>query len=573
MRTHHAERPGVDAAEKHVAIAVSLLLAGAAAWGDGGAVHVDDFGAFPDDGRCDMKAIDAAVRTAMLSNRSPVVFAAGTYLLATPASPSTRDGFYIGIRQATNLALVGQTNAGGRPATRIERAIPPGNDVAVPSQIRIDRSAGISIRNLILANTPPLGTTARVISVDKERDAVDVEVLEGQPAYDGMRAASAHAWDLATGKLRRFGTTPTEATLTIGTKVEAYWKAVPGAGARRLRMTGAGFAAKVAAGDGITWHRRADGEGQQISAMYSSDLVFENLDMPNAFNIGMLAGYNRNLTLRRIRFDPENGNLAVGARDGLHLSNTAGDLLVEDCHFKGLRMDPLVIRRTFGRIAAIEADGRVFIAPAYRVPAGDSIRFWAGREPADRAVRTCAPVRGRGLAYTFAGPLPDGVTTGTPVSFLTHSLSTGVVRNCVFEDNFGSAIVNFEENVTVERCTFDNNAYQVKYGPNAESGGFTRNNIFRDNLCKDVPWIDIARRDRPAALLIHSISRYFRNPIYNGPVEITGNVFRNPHALPNAAAIDIRNARSVAVHANTFEGFATPVLVDPRTTAEVRIGR
>lgn len=552
-------------------LVVSSLLAATAARAGGGAVHVADFGAVPDDGRCDAKAIDAAIHAAAISNRSCVVFAAGTYLLSTPIAPGTREGFHIGILQTTNLALVGQTHAGGRPATRIERAIPPGNDVQVPSQIRIDGSSGIAIRNLVLANNPPLGSTAKVIAADRDRDVVEVEVLEGQPSYDGMRAASAHAWNLAAGKLRRFGTTPAEATLTIGTKVEAYWKAVPGTGARRLRMTGAGFAAKVAVGDGISWHRRADGEGQQISAMNSSDLVFENLAIPNAYNMGMLAGYNRNLTLRRIRFEPEGGNLAVGARDGLHLSNTSGDLLVEDCHFKGLRMDPLVIRRTFGRVTTFDPDGRVFIAPGYAIPAGDALRFWAGREPADLAVRTCTPVRGRGYAYTFAGPLPDGVVTGTPVSFLTHSLRKGVVRACVFEDNFGSAIVNFEENLTVERCTFDNNSYQVKYGPNAESGGFTRNNVFRDNQCKDVPWIDIALRGRPAALLIHSISRYFRNPTFNGPVEITGNVFRNPHAVSNSAAIDIRNARGVVVRGNTFEGFATPVTADPATTDAIRI--
>ena len=552
-------------------LAAWMVLAGASARAGGGAVRVADFGAVPDDGRCDAKAIDEAVRTAILGNRGPVVFAAGTYLLSDPVVAGTREGFYIGIRQATNLALVGQTHADGRPATRIERAIPPGNDVSVPSQIRIDQSAGIAVRNLVLANNPPLGSTARVVAVDRDRDVVEVGVLDGQPSYDGMRAASAHVWDLGTGKLRRFGTTPTDATLTIGTEVEAYWKAVPGTGARRLRMTGAGFAAKVAPGDGITWHRRADGEGQQISAMNSSDLIFENLAMPNAYNIGMLAGYNRNLTLRRIRFEPEGGNLAVGARDGLHLSNTSGDLLVEDCYFKGLRMDPLVIRRTFGRVTAIDPDGRVFIAPGYTIPAGDSLRFWAGREPADLAVRTCTPVRGRGMATTFAGPLPDGVTTGTPVSFLTHSLRRGVVRACVFEDNFGSAIVNFEENLTVERCTFDNNSYQVKYGPNAESGGFTRNNVFRDNVCRDVPWIDIARRGRPAALLIHSISRYFKSPTFNGPVEITGNTFRNPHALPNASAVDIRNARGVVVRGNTFEGFATPVTTDPATTDAIRI--
>ncbi|MBM4156799.1 MAG: hypothetical protein FJ221_17490, partial [Lentisphaerae bacterium] len=71
-------------------LVVSSLLAATAARAGGGAVHVADFGAVPDDGRCDAKAIDAAIHAAAISNRSCVVFAAGTYLLSTPIAPETR---------------------------------------------------------------------------------------------------------------------------------------------------------------------------------------------------------------------------------------------------------------------------------------------------------------------------------------------------------------------------------------------------------------------------------------------------------------------------------------------------
>lgn len=534
-------------------------------------LHVSEFGATPDDGICDMRAIRDAIQTAIADGQTRILFDAGVYTIdRTVAIPGRGHSNYIGLYGVTNLALIGQTMPDGRPATRLERKVVLDNDAGPRPQLVIDNCRAIAIRNFVLANDPPLGSTARVVSVDPERDEVVVDVLDDLPSYDGMRCASAHVSDLETGKLRRFGSTPTEGTLTIGTKVETYWRAVPGTDARRLRVEGAGFAAKVRVGDGISWHHRADAPHNQTSVMHSRDVVFDNVVFPNVANMGMLAGYNRNLTFRRVRFEPENGNLAVGGRDGLHLSMNSGHLLMENCYFKGLRMDPLVIRKTFGLIRDIRPDGSIVVEPGFDIPAGDRIRFWAGPEPCDRTVSHCERLPDRRYLYAFSKALPEEVVVGTPVTFLTHSLSQGMIRDCVFEDNFGSAIVNFEENMIVEGCTFDNNAYQIKYGPNPTSGAFVRNAIFRDNRCLNTSWIDIAHRGQPATLLIHSLSRFFRDPVYNQRIEISGNVFLNPHGDPMHAAIHLLHACDVDIRNNTFEGFANPVVIDETTTRNIR---
>jgi hypothetical protein len=109
-------------------------------------------------------------------------------------------------------------------------------------------------------------------------------------------------------------------------------------------MQGAGFAAKLKTGDGVSWHHKAIDSHNQTSVMHSEDVVMDNIHMPNVSNLGMLAGFNRSLTFRKVRFEPENGNHASSGRDGLHRSMNSGRLLVEDCCFRGLRMDPLAIR-------------------------------------------------------------------------------------------------------------------------------------------------------------------------------------------------------------------------------------
>jgi hypothetical protein len=525
-------------------------------------LEVANFGALPDDGKDDTLAIEAAVQAAQRSQPAELRFAAGTYHLnRTVSGKTTGVDYYIGVNGAHNLAFIGATEGVGRPATRLERNFVLNNETMPPNQISIQHSSNITFRNFTLANNPPLGTTARVLSVDKTRDEVVVEVLKGLPAYDGMRCASAHAWNLETGHLKRFGRTPAEATLTIGLNIKACWQAVPGTAARRLLMRGAGFAAKLEVGDGVSWHHKSAESHNQTSVMYSRDVVFDNILLPNVSNMGMLAGYNHNLTFRKVRFEPENGNLAIGGRDGLHLSMTSGRLLVEECYFKGLRMDPLVIRRSFGLVQEIRADGSLLITPGYEVPPGDRIRFWVGADPVDAVVAKYERQKG-GHVYRFASGVPAGTRIGTAVSYQTYSLDQGLIRNTVFADNFGSAIVNFEENITVEGCTFDNNAYQVKYGPNSTSGGFVRNNIIRSNVFLNTSWVDIAHRGQPADIVIHSLSKFFKAPRYNRNILITGNVFKNPHGDAEAAGIDVRNAEDVRIHDNTFEGYTKPVMID-----------
>lgn len=158
-------------------------------------LHVREFGAIPDDGLDDMPAINEAIRTATRLGASEVRFDSGTYRLQETV---TVGGFghdnYMIVDHAKNMALVGEVDEDGKPTTRIVRDYELNNEAKPPIQLRIWNSDSVSIRNFVFTNDPPMGSTAKVVSVDRENDVVVVEVLPGLPAYDGMRAASAHAW-------------------------------------------------------------------------------------------------------------------------------------------------------------------------------------------------------------------------------------------------------------------------------------------------------------------------------------------------------------------------------------------
>lgn len=534
------------------------------------AVHVADFGAYPDDGKDDAEPIRQAVEKAV-KNRDPEVrFSAGTYQLDNPKDFPKEGLCYLGIFNASNLVISGETYQDGRPSTRLERRFKLNNETQLPLMVDISHSTNITLRNLTLANNPPLGVTARVVSVNTNSDNVIVEMLPGLSAYDGMRCASAQVWNLSTGKLKRIGSTPKDATLTIGTDIRVYWQNIARSGEHTFQVSGAGFAGKVNVGDGISWHHKSSDSINQTQIMDCKDITFENIFFPNVSNMGMLAAFNHNLTFRRVRFEPENNNLAVGGRDGLHLSSNSGRLLVEDSYFKGLRMDPLVIRRSFGRVKERNSDGSITIASGYPVSHGNRLRFWVGKEPQDYEVTESIKVKG-GIQIRTSPSLSSEIKTDACFSYLNYSLDQGIIRNCIFEDNLGSPIVNFEENMTVEKCRFDNNSYQIKYGPNRESGGFVRNNIFQDNHLSNTPWVDIAGRGQPADLVIHSLSTLFHDPVYNSNIQIKNNTFRNAPDNPKATAIHILNSSNVIFKGNTFQGFAKPVVLDPATTRDIRL--
>ncbi|ACQ79757.1 hypothetical protein Bcav_1501 [Beutenbergia cavernae DSM 12333] len=533
------------------------------------AFPVARYGARPDDGRDDTHAIQRAIDAAT-AHRGPsvVAFERGTYTLTATEFEVLK------VTGASNLTIRGATDRRGRPATTLEVNLPLQNKPPNGVHLSLLSCTDTTVESLVLDYNPRFGTSGVIVSVDTANDAVEVDVFDGLPHFDGMRCYSANSWDIATGRMHHVP------ALTIGTGESTFtntWTAVPGGEGRRYRIAGFGFTPYVSVGDGMNWHFGIDGP-KNLQIIDCVDTRVENVDFPNAIGMCCLAGYNTNLTLRHIRIAPTNGALAVGPRDGFHLSNSRGTLVVDDFDAKGVRWDPLVLRSTLGEITAVDGARRVSVLyPAGAVPMpyepGDVVTFWSGDEPAERTVASVdRDDAGTTVTLDLDGDVPARAVVGSTLTCSAHEWTTATIRNSTFTDNFGTPLVIMNPHVTIEDCTFVDNAYQViGLGTTSSgSGPFARDITIRDNTFRSSGWI----KKYPKHLASGAITTLCNNgrfdlEAYNSDITITDNVFEDMAEEPFQAAVEVRHARRVHIAGNTYRNVSQRVVVDPATTGEI----
>ncbi len=554
-------------------VAGSVYLGGSAASAHPQAIHVRDFGAVPDDGIDDTAAIRAALAAATTRGRpTTVLFDAGTYQLA----PDPDGGASLPISGAVGLSLVGEVGPDGRPSTQLVGGLPLANDIAPATQFTLTDCQGLTIKNFVLDYSPRATSSGEVVSVDPGADEVVVDVFENSTHFDGMRCYSANSWDLATRRLNRV--TP----LTIGTNPEQFanlWHSVAGGTGRRYRISGHGFSDRVVPGDGVSWHLNVVGGSYNIFALGCRDLEIENLRIHNAVGVGMLAGYGHNVTLNRVVVEPV-GDLAVGPRDAIHLSNSTGTMSVTDCYIKGVRWDPLVSRSSFLRVTDA-GDGRVItVSPvsagsrALPFAPGDELTFWAGAHPSAASVVEASPLDEEGAAFQIrlSSDLPSDAAVGTLLSSAGHEWAAASLTGTTIEDNIGTALVFMNRNLRVHGCRFANNAYHdIGLGTtSAGTGSFARDVDIRGNRFEGSGWVQkYSKHARTGAILTFANNGAFTNQPYNSGITIQANSFTDLETEEVQTGIYLRNARDVTVRNNRYVDVARRVEVDAASTQDI----
>ncbi|MEG2044500.1 MAG: hypothetical protein RR088_00780 [Clostridia bacterium] len=79
------------------------------------------------------------------------------------------------------------------------------------------------------------------------------------------------------------------------------------------------------------------------------DLVFSNITFYSAPGLGISMQFTENMTFTNVNFIPnKNRNISIisGHDDGIQLSNTSGEIIVENCSFHGLMDDPINVHGT-----------------------------------------------------------------------------------------------------------------------------------------------------------------------------------------------------------------------------------
>ncbi|TLS51459.1 hypothetical protein FE782_15220 [Paenibacillus antri] len=534
-------------------------------------LNVADYGAVANDGADDAPAIQLAIQAAASSNsRNVLAFEEGVYNLGTAAGEEAM----LRLSHMRNVTVRGATYADGAPATALQVNLPLGNDVsgaAAAGHFFIENAKNVKLENLILDYGPRFATAGEIVSVDRASDTVVVDIFPGMPHFDGMKAYSANSWDLETGMLL-----PVDA-LTIGTDKDGYfattWSKVQDGSDDRYRISGMGFSNRVEVGQGISWHFNVDTANPNLRVMYSENITLENVRIYNSLGMSMLAGYNKNFTVKNVRVEPQGSSLAVGPRDAFHFSNNRGQLLMDEVYVKGVRWDPLVSRSTF-----VEVKERIddySIRTSYGVgslsfDAGDTVAFWVGDQPFERVIASAANEGGVMDVLTFADPLPDTVKVGSRLTHQGYEWDQVILRNSTVEGNFGTALVFMNKNLLVENSVFRNNAYSnIGLGPTSvNTGPFARNVVIQNNLFEQSTWIQ-KYNSYDGTITTFENHASFNKEKYNDGIVIRNNTFKDLHIGAHATAVHLKNARNVELSGNTYINVNHPIKVNIPSTENI----
>lgn len=537
-------------------------------------VFVKDFGAIPDDGKSDTKEITQAIEYAHTNNKKYVVLDKGIYNLRGDEGEVPT----IYVRGVENIKLIGQVTNDGQPATTLEVNLPLTNEEDLKFSRHIDwrGSKNIGLENIVFDLDPRFSTSGKVVAIDHGDKRVEVEILEGMSHFEGMKCFSANAWDLKTKTLLHQG------ALTINMQdpyFENLWHRVEKPGKVVYAIKNMPFYDKVREGDGISWHYAAKtSSGISIFFDDCEGLTLNNLHVYNSITLSIKTYDTRDITIKKVSIMPEGNSLAVGPRDGIHLSNPRGALIVDSLYVKGVRWDPFVSRVNFVTIDEIVDTNTVISGYTATGKAetifqvGDEVVFWCSDKPVKRELIVVKVLSNRGRKkhlLKFKSPMPAEAKKGTLISPPTWKKAT--ITNSVFEDNFGTAIVWENENCVIENNVFRNNSYHaIGFGTTSlNTGAFAENIIVKNNHFVSNGWINKYSGIYGGAITTFEQHRAFSNEPYNSKILIEDNLFEDMSFNEEMGAIGIKNAQDVTIRNNIYQNMKNKVLIDQKSTKDI----
>jgi hypothetical protein len=548
--------------------------------------HVASYGAFPGDLDDDTDEIRDAIACALAdpSNDTIVQFDAGIYNLSDAGVSSAFLGIDGGLARDKRIRLQGAVDGSGAPATILQVNLPLVNEATIGQHLNVLNCEAFALENFVLDFFPRFSTAGEVVSVDANGDVL-VDILPGQSHFDGMAFYSGNAWDLSTGRLLPID------NLTEGTNPALFttrWQATGTPG--RYLMNGYDLHLKVQPGDGISWHFQAQGPQHAAYIAHCGEVEVTNVTIHNSLVMGMLLGYNGDVTFDRLRIEPEGDSLAVGPRDGIHLSNNSGQLVVTDCYIAGVRQDPIVSRTSFLEIASVSGSTVTTdtTTSEFDLSVGDTVVFWhdaVNHPDLHPQVSTITSVVAYGSwattqhwDLTFSPPLDlTGLTLTGPdpdvpkFSVDAYEWTSASITDSTFEHNGGTPLVFNNHDLVVTGCTFDNNMnHSIGLGTTSDNTGTLARHIeIAHNTFTDSTWAtkydNFRVGNSSSPIVAGTIMSFERNPgiatnaRFNDDIWIHDNTFSgigDPNGGFVCSAVYLRNAQQVVIEDNTLVGFS-----------------
>lgn len=227
-----------------------------------------------------------------------------------------------------------------------------------------------------------------------------------------------------------------------------------------------------------------------IFCQNSKNITLKNITIHATCGLGALFQFCETVTVRNVSFVPGPGRkIASSHDDGLHFSNCRGQLLVEDCRFRGLMDDCINVHGTCAKILSVE--GRI-LHGAFGHPQsvgfdrwvmpGDPLSFLSRRTLDSLGTGTVADFRllsPEEFVLTLSEPIPGDIQPGDALENLANTPSLLCRRNFFGSGRARGLLVTTPREVRIEDNLFQSSGAAILLCGDA-------NSWYESGACKDV---------------------------------------------------------------------------------------
>lgn len=531
-------------------------------------LHVSNYGARPNDGIDDTKAINDAIAQ---GNNNTIIFASGVYDLITPDPEPDR---YLKISSLHNVTLQGAVTPDGKPDTKLLRHLTVEDMASPPRTAYVYDGSNITLKNFIIDNTPHLCTSGEITekyTLSDGTQGIRVAIFPGLPMDADMPCYSANVWNPDTQDLKEgvesltYTTSPGDWTIHDATN-------------RIMDLnnpTGLDFYNDIEVGEFISWHYGWDGK-HQLQAVNTDGVTFENLTILNAVNMAIIFGACSDITLTDITMRPSGNQLPVGPRDGIHISRCTGAVNISGLDITGVRWDGLVVRTPYARILNITGANSLTMAVEMNtfsqpIAANSILTFVdSNGQWTDLTVNNAYQYDMQNdesyYAVTLNANLPSFAQTGTNLHIGGLAPSSVNISDSNFENIAGASMILLTNDITVENTSHRKIMFEAIHMGAHAAEGITGDNIQILNSTFDsCGWL--GKWGQPAGSIIlynaHNVATEDR--LQNAV--ISNNLFTNQLYDPTIPSIYLAHVNGVTLNGNTFENVYKGMKFDTSTAS------
>lgn len=341
---------------------------------------------------------------------------------------------------------------------------------------------------------------------------------------------------------------------------------------------------------------------------HSAHVSLRNVSLHYMHGLGIVSQFSEELHYDSIRIIPSRGRQIAAFADGMHFSGCRGNILVENCHFKGLHDDPVNVHGTHLQVTDIRSSNTVqvkFMHPqTYGFEAffaGDSVGFTRSASLQTFGyglVKSATLISEREMLIEFERDIPIGIQNGDCLENITWTPAF-TIRNCRLEGtNTRGLLVTTRRKVLIENNIFYRTGMHAILIANDASGWFEsgavedvtiRGNTFQEcgyNSAPNSYTINIAPENhiRVQQFYVHRNIRIEDNvfKIYDRPVlaakSVRGLLFQNNSIVKTAflqvadnakPSFKLAGSHKVNISKNSFTGIVPIIQLRDMHSSEI----